>query len=301
MASFYNGYPNPTNITHNTLSLFMKTDEDVDIYYVGWVNEGANLSKKQPLPTAPQVKKGQDAQGNSVTLAGKCPVVAHKEAEIQIANLMPLATYNIFVVAENKQGDVTTVAKTEVKTTAPWYVVHTYSNYENAVKLSLEERIKHSDLQDKFGRILVPIEEVVEMKDGVKRKSERKLYPGYVLVEMIMNDETWHIVKNVPKVMGFIGGQADRKGKNDKFIPPTPLSKKEANTILQQVQERHEKPLPKILFEVGEMVRVSEGPFTDFSGVVEEVNYEKNRLRVAVLIFGRSTPVELEFGQVEKE
>ena len=302
MASFYNGYPNPTNVTHNTLSLFVKTDEEGNVYYVGWADEGANRSQNQPLPTAKQVKEGQNVQGDSVTLAGKCPVFAHKEAEIQIVDLMPLATYNIFAVVENNQGNLTTVAKTDVKTTAPWYVVHTYSNFEKAVKLSIEERIRHSTLQDKFGRILVPTEEVIEMRDGVKRKSDRKLYPGYVLVEMIMNDETWHIVKNVPKVMGFIGGgPADRKGKNDQFIPPTPLSNQEANTILQPVQEGREKPLPKILFEVGEVVRVSEGPFTDFNGVVEEVNYEKNRLRVAVRIFGRSTPVELEFGQVDKE
>jgi len=183
-----------------------------------------------------------------------------------------------------------------------WYVVHTYSNFEKAVKVSLEERIRHSRLHDKFGQILVPTEEVVEMRDGVTRKSDRKLYPGYVLVQMEMNDETWHIVKNVPKVMGFIGGgTAERKGKANQFFSPTPLSEAEAEAILQRVQEGSEKPRPKTLFEVGEVVRVKEGPFTDFNGVVEEVNYEKNRLRVAVRIFGRSTPVELEFGQVEKE
>jgi len=186
--------------------------------------------------------------------------------------------------------------------TLRWYVVHTYSNFEKAVKVSLEERIRHNRLYDKFGQILVPTEEVVEMRDGVKRKSDRKLYPGYVLVQMEMNDETWHVVKNVPKVMGFIGGgTAERKGKTEQFVSPTPLSEAEAEAILQRVQEGNEKPRPKTLFEVGEVVRVKEGPFTDFNGVVEEVNYEKNRLRVAVRIFGRSTPVELEFGQVEKE
>jgi transcriptional antiterminator NusG len=147
-------------------------------------------------------------------------------------------------------------------------------------------------LRDCFGDILVPTEEVIEMRDGQKRKSDRKLFPGYVLVQMEMNDETWHLVKEVPKVMGFIGGTQER---------PAAISDREAQIILQRVQEGTERPRPKILFEVGEVVRVTEGPFADFSGVVEEVNYEKNRLRVAVLIFGRSTPVELEFGQVEKE
>ena len=173
-----------------------------------------------------------------------------------------------------------------------WYVVHAYSGFENQVKRSLQERVQRSGLEHKFGEILVPTEEVVEMRDGQKRKSDRKFFPGYVLVQMEMDDETWHLVKDVPKVMGFIGGTSDR---------PAPISEKEANAILQRVQEGTEKPRPKVLFEVGEVVRVKDGPFTDFNGVVEEVNYEKSRLRVAVLIFGRSTPVELEFSQVEKE
>ncbi len=147
-------------------------------------------------------------------------------------------------------------------------------------------------MTDKFGQILVPTEEVVEMRDGQKRKSDRKFFPGYVLVEMEMDDDSWHLVKNCPKVMGFIGGTSDK---------PTPISQREADTILNRIQEGAEKPRPKILFEVGEVVRVNEGPFTDFNGVVEEVNYEKSRLRVAVSIFGRSTPVELEFGQVSKD
>ena len=172
-----------------------------------------------------------------------------------------------------------------------WYVVHAYSNYEHKVKHSLEERIKRYGLESKFGDILVPTEEVVEMRDGQKIRSERKFFPGYVLVKMEMDDETWHLVKEVPKVLGFIGGSADR---------PAPITDAEAEAILQRVQEGAEKPRPQVLFEPGGVVRVVDGPFKDFSGVVEEVNYEKNRLRVAVLIFGRSTPVELEFGQVEK-
>ncbi|NOY62911.1 MAG: transcription termination/antitermination protein NusG [Gammaproteobacteria bacterium] len=172
-----------------------------------------------------------------------------------------------------------------------WYVVHVYSGFENHVVRSLNERIGRSDLQDNFGEILVPTEEVVEMRAGQKRKSDRKFFPGYVLMQLEMNDDTWHFVRDVPKVMGFVGGTGDR---------PVPISDKEAESILQRIQEGVEKPKPKVLFEVGEVVRVTEGPFADFSGVVEEVNYEKSRLRVAVLIFGRSTPVELGFGQVEK-
>lgn len=172
-----------------------------------------------------------------------------------------------------------------------WYVVHAYSGFENQVKRSLTERVARSGLEDKFGEILVPTEEVVEMRDGQKRKSERKFFPGYVLVQMDLDDETWHLVKDVPKVMGFIGGTSDR---------PAPISDREADQILHRIQEGVEKPKPKVLFEVGEVVRVTDGPFNDFNGVVEEVNYEKSKLRVAVLIFGRSTPVELDFGQVEK-
>ena len=172
-----------------------------------------------------------------------------------------------------------------------WYVVHAYSGYENTVKKSLEERINRAGMEDYFGEVLVPTEEVVEMKGGQKRRSDRKFFPGYVLVEMEMTDETWHLVKDVPKVMGFIGGTADR---------PAPISEREADVILNRVQEGAEKPRPKVLFEPGEMVRVVDGPFNDFNGVVEEVDYDKSRLKVAVLIFGRSTPVELEFHQVEK-
>lgn len=172
-----------------------------------------------------------------------------------------------------------------------WYVVHAYSGYENHVKRSLEERIARAGMEECFGEIMVPTEEVLEMREGQKRKSDRKFFPGYVLVHMDMNDETWHLVKDVPRVMGFIGGTSDK---------PAPISDKEAQSILDRVQEGVEKPRPKVLYEPGEMVRITEGPFNDFNGVVEEVDYEKNRLRVAVLIFGRSTPVDLEFGQVEK-
>jgi transcriptional antiterminator NusG len=172
-----------------------------------------------------------------------------------------------------------------------WYVVHAYSNYEHKVKTSLVERIKRYGLEAKFGEVLVPTEEVVEMREGQRRKSERKFFPGYVLVQMEMDDETWHLVKEVPKVLGFIGGSSDR---------PAPITEKEANAILNRVQEGVDKPRPKVLFEPGEVVRVTAGPFNDFNGVVEQVNYDKNKVRVAVQILGRSTPVELDFGQVEK-
>ena len=172
-----------------------------------------------------------------------------------------------------------------------WYVVHAYSNYENKVKLALEEKIKLEGLEEYFGKILVPTEEVVEMRMGQQRKSERKFFPGYVLVQMELTDEAWHLVRNIPRVLGFIGGTSDR---------PAPISDKEASTILNRVEEGVNKPKPKVLFEVGEILRVTDGPFKDFNGNVEEVNYEKSRLKVSVLIFGRSTPVELEFGQVEK-
>jgi len=172
-----------------------------------------------------------------------------------------------------------------------WYVVHAYSGYENYVVQALQERIRLEGVEEKFAEIIVPTEEVVEMRSGQRRKSIRKFFPGYVLVKMEMDETTWHLVRKTPKVLGFIGGTSDK---------PAPITEKEANAILTRMQEGIDKPRPKILFEAGEVVRVTEGPFADFNGVVEEVNYEKSRLRVAVLIFGRSTPVELEFGQVEK-
>jgi len=181
-----------------------------------------------------------------------------------------------------------------------WYVVHAYSGFENQVARALKERIARASMEDKFGDILVPTEEVIEMRGGQKRRSERKFFPGYVLVQietaeenrtLRIDDESWHLIKETPKVMGFIGGTADR---------PMPIKDSEADSIRRRVQDGVDKSKPKVLIEPGEMVRVTEGPFDDFNGVVEEVNYEKSRLRVAVLIFGRSTPVELEFGQVEK-
>ncbi len=175
--------------------------------------------------------------------------------------------------------------------TKKWYVVHAFSGMEKSVAKDLQERIDRADMQDSFGEILVPVEEVVEIRKGQKSISERRFFPGYVLVEMSMNEQTWHLVKNTNKVTGFVGGSSSK---------PSPISQAEVNKIMAQMKEGVEKPRPKVLFETGEIVRVKEGPFADFNGNVEEVNYEKNRMRVSVTIFGRSTPVELEFGQVEK-
>ena len=175
---------------------------------------------------------------------------------------------------------------------ARWYIVHVYSGFESKVAATIREQAELQGLDDDIQEIMVPTEEVVQIRRGQKINAERKFFPGYVLVEMTMDDDSWHLVKNCPKVMGFIGGSSDH---------PTPITQKEAQEILDRIQEGVEKPRPKVLFEVGEVVRVIEGPFTDFNGVVEEVNYEKSRLRVAVSIFGRSTPVELEFGQVSKD
>ena len=172
-----------------------------------------------------------------------------------------------------------------------WYVVHAYSGMEKAVERNIQERIGRAGMQSKFGRIMVPTEEVVEIKNGVKRTTERKLFPGYVLVEMVMDDDTWHLIKNTSKVTGFVGGAKNR---------PAPISEADVMKIVHQIQEGTEKPRYKVEFEVGEYVRVKEGPFTDFNGTVEEVNYEKSKVRVSVTIFGRATPVELEFAQIEK-
>ncbi len=172
-----------------------------------------------------------------------------------------------------------------------WYVVHAYPGCEKSVQRALVERIARDGMPDLFGQVLVPVEGVVEMKNGQKSITERKFFPGYVLVEMEMNDDTWHLIKSTPKVTGFVGGTANK---------PTPISEKEVEKIMQQMKDGVDKPRPKVLFEVGEMVRVKEGPFTDFNGSVEDVNYEKSKIRVSVTIFGRATPVELDFGQVEK-
>ncbi|MBX3620892.1 MAG: transcription termination/antitermination protein NusG [Rhizobacter sp.] len=172
-----------------------------------------------------------------------------------------------------------------------WYVVHAYSGMEKAVERNLRERIERSGMQDKFGRILVPMEEVVELKNGKKAVTERRFFPGYVLVEMEMADDTWHLVKHTSKVTGFVGGAKNR---------PAPISEAEVMKIVTQMQEGVEKPRPKVEWSVGELVRVKEGPFTDFNGAVEDVNYDKSKVRVSVTIFGRATPVELDFSQVEK-
>jgi transcriptional antiterminator NusG len=172
-----------------------------------------------------------------------------------------------------------------------WYVVHAYSGMEKAVERNLRERIDRSGMQGKFGRILVPTEEVVELKNGKKSVTERRFFPGYVLVEMLMDDESWHLVKHTSKVTGFVGGARNR---------PAPISEAEVMKIVNQMQEGIDKPRPKVLWQVGELVRVKDGPFTDFNGAVEEVNYEKSKVRVSVTIFGRATPVELDFAQVEK-
>ncbi|MEP1740114.1 MAG: transcription termination/antitermination protein NusG [Kangiellaceae bacterium] len=172
-----------------------------------------------------------------------------------------------------------------------WYVVQAYSGYEGKVRGFIEDRVKQFGLEEKFGQVLVPTEEVVEMRDGQKRKSARKFFPGYVLVEMDMDDESWHLVRDTPRVLGFIGGTKEH---------PAPISQREADQILNRLEESTDKPRPRTLFEVGEAIRVTDGPFADFNAVVENVNYDKSRLSVSVMIFGRSTPVELDFSQVEK-
>jgi len=182
-------------------------------------------------------------------------------------------------------------AATAAASALRWYVVHAYSGMEKAVERNLRERIDRSGMQTKFGRILVPTEEVVELKGGKKSVTQRRFFPGYVLVEMIMDDDTWHLVKHTSKVTGFVGGARNR---------PAPISEAEVMKIVDQMQEGIDKPRPKVLWEVGELVRVKDGPFTDFNGAVEEVNYEKSKVRVSVTIFGRATPVELDFAQVEK-
>jgi transcriptional antiterminator NusG len=180
---------------------------------------------------------------------------------------------------------------TPAATAMRWYVVHAYSGMEKAVERNLRERIDRSGMAERFGRILVPTEEVVEMKNGKKAVTERRFFPGYVLVEMLMGDDTWHLVKNTSKVTGFVGGAKNR---------PVPISEDEVMKIVNQMQEGTDKPRPKVEWEVGEVVRVKEGPFTDFNGSIEEVNYDKSKMRVSVTIFGRATPVELDFHQVEK-
>ena len=188
-------------------------------------------------------------------------------------------------------NSLASMAPTGVPTTKRWYIVHAYSGMEKAVERNLRERIDRAGMQEKFGRILVPTEEVVELKNGKKSVTERRIYPGYVLVEMDMADDTWHLVKHTSKVTGFIGGARNR---------PAPISEAEVAKIVNQMQEGVDKPRPKVEWIVGELVRVKEGPFTDFNGAVEDVNYEKSKVKVSVTIFGRATGVELDFAQVEK-
>ena len=198
-------------------------------------------------------------------------------------------------VVATKAGEIS--AAVQVLSAAPtnpdlrWYVVHAYSGMEKTVERNIAERIKLAGMQDKFGRIMVPMEEVVEIKNGQRKTTERKFFPGYVLVEMIMDDDTWHLIKHTNKVTGFVGGAKTK---------PSPISEAEVMKIVNQMQEGTDKPRHKVEFVVGEFVRVKEGPFTDFNGSVEDVNYEKSKVRVAVTIFGRATPVELDFSQIEK-
>ena len=194
-------------------------------------------------------------------------------------------------MSESSTETVTTASTAPVASPMRWYVVHAYSGMEKAVERNILERIQQAGMQSKFGRILVPTEEVVEMKNGQKKTTERRFFPGYVLVEMIMDDESWHLIKHTNKVTGFVGGARNR---------PAPISQDDVLKIVNQMQQGTDKPRHKVEFMVGEFIRVKDGPFTDFNGTVEEVNYEKNKMRVSVTIFGRATPVELEFGQVEK-
>ena len=230
------------------------------------------------------VTEPEAAVTEEATPAVEEPAVEEKEAK-------PAAKPKAKEAKPARTKQPTPEDKLNISEDLPWYVVQAFSGYEASVKRSLIERIERAGLGADFGEILVPTEEVVEIRGGQKRKSERKFFPGYVLVQINLTDESWHLVKDVPRVLGFIGGTADR---------PAPITAKEADAILQRVQDGVDKPRPKVLFDVGEVVRVTDGPFNDFNGVVEEVNFEKNKLLVAVQIFGRSTPVELEFSQVEK-
>lgn len=194
-------------------------------------------------------------------------------------------------ILDNAAANAATTPSASANPDLRWYVVHAYSGMEKAVERNIRESIARAGMETKFGRILVPTEEVVEMKNGQRRTAERKFFPGYVFVEMVMDDDTWHLVKHTNKVTGFVGGAKNR---------PAPISESEVQKIVSQMQDGAEKPRHKVEFMVGELVRVKEGPFTDFNGSVEEVNYEKSKVRVSVTIFGRATPVELEFSQIEK-
>jgi transcriptional antiterminator NusG len=231
--------------------------------------------------TAEAIEDESVTAESDLAAAAEASESAPVEAPVAEATEVPAAEAAVAAAAVKK----------EPASNRRWYVVHAYSGFESYVKKVLESRIATSEHKKKFGDIMVPTEEVVEMREGNRRKSERKFFPGYVLVQMEMDSDTWHLVKQVPKVLGFIGGTSDK---------PAPISEAEADAILNRVEEGVDKPRPKVLFEVGEVVRVNDGPFNDFNGVVEEVNYEKSKMLVSVQIFGRSTPVELAFGQVEK-
>ena len=197
-------------------------------------------------------------------------------------------------ILDNAAADMPSAPAASAAPTNPdfrWYVVHAYSGMEKVVERNIRESIARAGMENKFGRILVPTEEVVEMKNGQRKTAERKFFPGYVFVEMLMDDESWHLVKHTNKVTGFVGGAKTR---------PSPISESEVQKIVSQMQDGVDKPRHKVEFMVGEFIRVKDGPFTDFNGSIEEVNYEKNKVRVSVMIFGRSTPVELEFGEIEK-
>ena len=260
------------------------------------MNETEENNKTESENTDDNVESNIELKDEAVVDDAEAPetgeVEASDEIDSQIAEEKPAvdekedAKPEPAMAVQPTPGD-----KLNISEDKSWYVVQAFSGYEASVKRSLLERIERAGLSADFGEILVPTEEVVEIRGGQKRKSERKFFPGYVLVQMDLNDETWHLVKDVPRVLGFIGGTADR---------PAPITAKEADAILQRVQDGVDKPRPKVLFDVGEVVLVTDGPFNDFNGVVEEVNFEKNKLLVAVQIFGRSTPVELEFSQVEK-
>lgn len=236
----------------------------------------------------------EDASDDIATLESVAEPAAADEEQVAaepVAEATVVADQSVTEEPVTEAEDAAAVAEKQQNPNQRWYVVHAYSGFESYVKKVLESRIATSPHKEKFGDIMVPTEEVVEMREGNRRKSERKFFPGYVLVQMEMDNDTWHMVKEVPKVLGFIGGTSDK---------PAPITEDEANAILNRVEEGVDRPRPKVLFEVGEVVRVNDGPFNDFNGVVEEVNYEKSKMLVSVQIFGRSTPVELAFGQVEK-
>jgi len=263
----------------------MKEENKVETPVAEDVVEAAVAENEVKTPLA-------EEQVETAALADEVEAADVEEEVAAVAEEVKVET----VAAEDKAETVAVEDEAETEKSRQnanqrWYVVHAYSGFESYVKKVLESRIATSEHKDKFGSIMVPTEEVVEMREGNRRKSERKFFPGYVLVQMEMDSDTWHMVKQVPKVLGFIGGTSDK---------PAPITEAEADAILNRVEEGVDRPRPKVLFEVGEVVRVNDGPFNDFNGVVEEVNYEKSKMLVSVQIFGRSTPVELAFGQVEK-